>query len=292
MINQRDNFFWFKLNGLLRYALAHTATRFFPLYIVNEHPKSGGSWVGDMLSDALGVPFPRNRLPIFGSSILHGHMMHSWNMNNVLIVWRDGRDVLISQYYDSLFENDRGNARLVRQCRADLDFNDYDDIVKNLPAFMEYVYERRRHPKMSWTEFGNRWADCERCVHVKYESLRVNPVEELSRIATELSGQPIPLNTISAIVGKHSFQRLAGRNPGEQNKKSFLRKGIVGDWKNYFNEASKRKFDGYTGALLIKLGYEPNNDWVSMGPALEIETVGTQDIDIPKAGPLAAHGRK
>lgn len=261
MINQHNNYFWFKLNGVLRYALAHTATRFFPLYVVNEYPKSGGSWVGEMLSDALGVPFPRNRLPIYGPSILHGHMMHSWNMNNLVIVWRDGRDVLISQYYDSLFENDRGNSRLVRRCRADLDFGDYDDIAKNLPAFMEYVYERRRHPKISWTDFGNRWAECRRCVHVKYESLRAKPVEELYRVVSALSGRPIQLEAISAIVEKHSFQRLAGRSPGVQDKKSFLRKGVVGDWRNHFNEEAKRKFDGYAGALLIELGYEPNNNW-------------------------------
>ena len=41
------------------------------MYVVNEYPKSGGSWVAEMLSEALGVPFPRNRLPMLRSSILH-----------------------------------------------------------------------------------------------------------------------------------------------------------------------------------------------------------------------------
>lgn len=263
MINQSNNYFWFKLNGLLRYVLAHTATNFFPIYVVNEYPKSGGSWVSCMLSDVLNVPFPRNRLPIFGSSILQGHMMHSWNMNNVLIVWRDGRDVLISLYYFSLFENERGNARSFRQWRADLKFDDYDDIVKNLPVFIEYVNGKQRHPRFSWTNFGNRWADCEHCVHVKYEDLRANPVDELSRIATQLSGHTFPLERISAIVEKHSFQRLSGRKPGEEDKKSFLRKGIVGDWRNHFSEEAKRLFDKYAGELLIKLDYESNHDWVT-----------------------------
>ncbi len=263
MINQQDNYFWFKINGLLRYALAHTLTRCFPMYVVNEYPRSGGSWVGEMLSDVFGVPFPRNRLPIIGPSILHGHMMHSWNMSNVLIVWRDGRDVLVSQYYNSLFENDRGNSRLVRQCRSELGFDDYNDIVKNLPSFMEYVFTRRRNPKISWVDFCNRWAACERSVHVKYESLRATPVEELCRVVSELSGQQLQKAKISEIVEKHSFQRVTGRIPGEQNKESFLRNGVVGDWRNHFNEEAKRKFDGYAGEHLIRLGYEPNNDWVA-----------------------------
>lgn len=78
MIKQMDNVLWFKLNGIIRYLLMHTATRIFPLYMVNEYPKSGGSWVGEMLGDAFGVPFPRNRLPILRSSIMHGHVMQSW----------------------------------------------------------------------------------------------------------------------------------------------------------------------------------------------------------------------
>ena len=63
MLKQKNNAIWFKLNGLLRYVLMHTLTTYFPLYVVNEYPKSGGTWVGQMLSDALDIPFPRNRLP-------------------------------------------------------------------------------------------------------------------------------------------------------------------------------------------------------------------------------------
>lgn len=253
---------WYKTNGLLRYSLAHTATQIFPLYIVNEYPKSGGSWVGEMLADALGVPFPRNRLPMFRSSILHGHMMHSWNMHNVLLVWRDGRDVLISQYYHSLFENDRGNARLVAQCRADLGFADYEDITANLIPFMEYVYERKRHPRMSWADFVNKWADCGRCVHVRYEDLRADTVGELRRILQELTNRSRDDTDLAAIVDKFSFEKMSGRKVGQSDSRSFMRKGVVGDWKNYFDREAKKRFCGYAGDALIKLGYEADHSWV------------------------------
>ncbi|MFK8029510.1 MAG: sulfotransferase domain-containing protein [Gammaproteobacteria bacterium] len=263
MIKQRNTFLWFKLNGLLRYALMHTATRAIPLYVVNEYPKSGGSWVGEMLGDALGIPFPRNRLPMLRSSILHGHVMQSWNMHNILIVWRDGRDVLVSQYFHSLFKNEKGNDRLVDKCRADLRFSDYDDVENNLPVFMQYVYEQKRSLRMSWSEFALNWSGRSDCVDVKYEDLRLNPVEELQRIVELLSGKPCSKQRMAEIVEAHSFERMSGRKAGTEDNSSFMRKGIVGDWKNYFNLEAKEAFNAYAGDALLSLGYEEDDSWVS-----------------------------
>jgi len=262
MIDQKNNFLWYKLNGGLRYLLLHSCTRYFPFYVVNEYPKSGGSWVASMLSDALEVPFPRNRLPMLQSSILHGHFMQSWNVSNLLIMWRDGRDVLVSQYYHYLFYNDRGNSDLVNKCRNDLRFDNYEDIRSNLPAFMDYVYRDKKHPRMSWSDFVGRWAGCDWCTHVKYEDLRMNPEQELARVVFELSGKQLDDAVIEKIVDDHSFMKQSGRQTGEQDIGSFLRKGIVGDWKNHFSEISMRKFDKYSGGSLIMLGYEESSDWV------------------------------
>ncbi len=261
--NEKNSLIWYKFNGSLRYILVHTVTNIFPLYVLNEYPKSGGSWIGEMLSEALDIPFPRNRLPLFGSSILHGHMMHKWNMNNVLIVWRDGRDVLISQYYHSLFKNEKGNARLVEQCRADLQFDDYDDIENNLLSFMKYVYERSKHPRFTWTDFVNNWYGNKNCINIKYEDMRFEPEKELLRVIRQLSGHEISVEKIIEIVEKHSFKKMTGRDPGEESANSFMRKGVVGDWKNYFNSEAKVQFNKYAGDALIKLGYEKDKQWVS-----------------------------
>lgn len=251
-----------KANGLLRYGLAHGFTRLIPLYVINEYPKSGGSWLGEMLSDALGVPFPRNRFPIFGRSILHGHMMQSWNIRNMVIVWRDGRDLLVSQYYHWLFKNDRGNAALVYQCRSELGFEDYNDITNNLPAFIEYMFVKKRHPRFSWTDFVNKWASNKDALHVRYEDLLTGPTEHLLRIAQELSGESIDTKQAQSIIEKYSFEKITGRKPGEANNHSFLRNGIAGDWKNSFNSHSKSLFNHYAGEALITLGYEKNDSWV------------------------------
>ena len=56
---------------------------------------------------------------------------------------------------------------------------------------------------------------------------------------------------------------MTGRQPGEEKKTSFFRKGIVGDWRNYFCQRAKKVFDFYAGAYLIKLGYEENHAWTN-----------------------------
>jgi DNA gyrase/topoisomerase IV subunit B len=66
---------------------------------------------------------------------------------------------------------------------------------------------------------------------------------------------------IQKVVSKYSFENQTKRKPGEENTNSFLRKGVSGDWKNYFNEEAKDIFKRHAGDLLIKLGYEKDLNW-------------------------------
>ncbi len=56
--------------------------------------------------------------------------------------------------------------------------------------------------------------------------------------------------------------RQSGRFPGQENKKSFMRKGLVGDWHNYFTQEARELFAHYAGDELILLGYEQDQTWV------------------------------
>src|SRR5262249_54221825 len=40
-----------------------------------------------------------------------------------------------------------------------------------------------------------------------------------------------------------------------------FRSGKTGEWKKYFKEKHKKIFKDVAGDLLVKLGYEKNNDW-------------------------------
>ena len=43
--------------------------------------------------------------------------------------------------------------------------------------------------------------------------------------------------------------------------RSTARKGVVGDWKNYFTEAHKKRFKDVAGDVLVSLGYEKDYNW-------------------------------
>ncbi len=250
-----------RTNELVRAGMVHLLSGVVPLYVVNEFPKSGGTWVGQMLGRALGVPFPRNRLPVLGRSIMHGHYLNPFGINNAVIVWRDGRDVMVSWYHQQLILHEY-NERQVRRSQRELPLRDYGDIYNNLPAFIEYSFTGPHSPAFSWTDFVRRWSPREDVVHVRYEDLRHGTAGELRRIFARLTGGELSPEAAATIADEFSFERQSGRKAGEEDKKSFLRKGVVGDWCNRFSPEAREVFDRYAGEELISLGYERDHAWV------------------------------
>jgi hypothetical protein len=253
-----------KMEIAARYLIVYNLSSLLPLYIVNEHPKSGGTWVGQMLGQALKLPFPRNQIPLLRSSIMHGHYLNPWGMKNVLVVWRDGRDVMVSWYHHCLIKNSTGrNASHVDACRQRLQFKDYENVEENLPAFIEYCFTQRQHSlRFSWAEFVQTWRDRKGVVHVRYEDLRQNNIGELQRIVRELTGKDLEREQAAKIAEDFSFVKQSGRQVGQEQKNSFLRKGIVGDWRNNFSHKAREVFDRFAGNELILLGYESDRTWV------------------------------
>ena len=258
--------------------MVHALSGALPLYVVNEFPKSGGTWVGQMLGQALGVPFPRNRFPLLRPSIMHGHYIEPWGMKNVVVTWRDGRDVMVSWYHQQLIPHE-WNEHQVRRSRRELPLRNYEDIYENLPAFIEYAFTRSHPvgspladfarpftsphaPNFSWADFVRRWRGRKEAIHVRYEDLRRDTAGELRRIVLGLTGERLSPEEAGAIAEEFSFERQAGRQPGEENRKSFLRKGVVGDWRSHFNPEARETFDRYAGDELILLGYERDRAWV------------------------------
>lgn len=252
-----------KIQAAARYLLVHKLIPSSPHYVINEYPKSGGTWVGQMVSRALDIPFPRNCFPSFQTSMMHGHYLRPFGMKRVLVVWRDGRDMMVSWYHHCLFVNESGrNTPIVNELRSQLKFTDYHDVHSNLPAFIEHCFTRYRPMSFSWPVFVKKWHGHDDVTYVRYEDLRHNGANELQRTLKELAGVSLPIEEAESIVEEFSFARQAGRKPGQENKNSFLRKGIVGDWRNQFTLEACQVFDCFAGDSLIALGYEQDHDWV------------------------------
>lgn len=247
-----------------RLAMWHGLSGVLPIYLVPEYPKSGGTWFSQMLSECLEVPFPRNSTPAkIQSCILSGHHLYSPRFKNATIVIRDGRDIMVSAYYYMLFKNEVNKQFGVDHYRRHLKFDDYDDIRGNMPLFIERLFDT--HVKetfhFSWSQFIDSWL-CHDIAVVKYEDLLTNASQILVETTHRLTGKTLSSERASAIVENYSFKKLSGRKQGEENSKSFVRKGIAGDWKNHFSAEACEAFNHFAGTQLIAAGYETDHLWV------------------------------
>jgi len=237
-----------------------------PFYLVSEFPKCGGSWVSQMLSAYLDIPFPRNEnvsLLNQPPSLLHGHQLYSRRFRNAVYVLRDGRDVLVSAYYHALFHNNRNAQWAVDHLRSEINLSDYDNIRLNLPAFIKYmftVYPRSLF-HFSWSEYVDSVLD-NRANVILYEDLLKDAVGTMANAIRTLTNEEPHLERIREVCDTFSFNRQANRKPGEEDTTSFLRKGIAGDWKNKFTREACEVFDHYGGDALIKAGYEADRGWI------------------------------
>ena len=132
----------------------------------------------------------------------------------------------------------------------------------NLPAFIEYAFTRHRHPRFTWAGFASRWHGRPDVVYTRYEDLNQNTKAELRRICHALSGNELAEARAAEIADKYSFSRLSGRTPGQEDKGSFMRKGVVGDWRNHFTSEARMAFHRHAGREPILLGYEQDEAWV------------------------------
>jgi hypothetical protein len=252
---------WFKIQAGWRYGLTRALAQTIPLYIVNEYPRSGGTWLSQMLSRAMGVHFQRLGLVRPFPSVIHAHYRSPFALRNVCILWRDGRDALVSLYHHLYFSDDVNNSLVVDTTRRRLPLKDPALVKENLPKFIEAVFEKKISPaRFTWDEFVRNWIDRPGVAYARYEDLRAQTLSEIKRICSTLS-RDVSDDCVAHAVEEFSFERVSGRPPGQENKHSFLRRGVVGDWRNYFTRESCQVFDKYAGRELITLKYEKDRDW-------------------------------
>ncbi|MCK4888495.1 MAG: sulfotransferase domain-containing protein, partial [Candidatus Aminicenantes bacterium] len=118
------------------------------------------------------------------------------------------------------------------------------------------------------TSFNKKWRNYElkhknkgNIMRITYESLLNDTGKELARMVRWVTDEDIDLKRLGEVVEKFSFESQSGRKPAEEDKNSFLRKGISGDWKNKFSREAAEIFDHYAGEMLIEEGYEKNREW-------------------------------
>lgn len=236
------------------------------VYIM-EFPRSGGTWLGDMVSDYLQYPFPKNNLfPIACDSVLHGHWKYDPRYKNVIYMVRDGRDVSVSAFYKTIKEFEQGPPSLKKYYIKHYPFlKDYqggEDLLDLFPLFLKAWIKKPDSTKLNWGEHVRAWYGKEHVISTHYEKLLADGVGELGRVLELLEGKAPDTWRLKTAVEKFSFFRMTGRKPGQIDPNSNKRKGIPGDWRNHYTPECSALFHQAFGDVLIDVGYEKNDAWV------------------------------
>jgi hypothetical protein len=149
-------------------------------------------------------------------------------------VIRDGRDAAVSGW---------AQVRRIGSGRQFASFADYAEFFADR-HWVPYVTRARA----AAAQLGDRYHE------VRYENLHARPADE-ARAMFRFLGVSADDIAVQSCVQQASFRALTGREPGVEDPDSHYRKGIIGDWRNHFDDEALRRFEAVAGPLLSELGY-------------------------------------
>jgi hypothetical protein len=171
-----------------------------------------------------------------------------------ILLLRDPRDVVVS----SMFFTKRGPGIQHHKYYAEALKSDQERIMATIRGFGRDVgTDRPRASIGERFEEYTPWLDDPSTLVVRFEDL-VGP-----RGGGDSERQLDEIKRIGDFVERPLSHGEAQQIAQKMYSKGSLtyRKGIVGDWRNYFTEDHRRVFKEVAGDVLIRLGYEKDMDW-------------------------------
>jgi sulfotransferase 6B1 len=163
-------------------------------------------------------------------------------------IFRDPRDVVVSHVF------------YVTDMEARHVHHDYYQALPDFDARLKVSILGRPDAGVEFPDIAARfapylgWLDHDEVLAIHFEDLINDRDLALTRIMEHLlTRAPLP-TTRQLILDSLESSINPKRSPT-------FRSGKTGEWKKYFKEEHKKIFKEVAGDLLVKLGYEKNNDW-------------------------------
>jgi hypothetical protein len=230
--------------------------------VLDEYPKSGGTWAAFMLGEALfGVPIDFLNQSQIAPAV-------GWHAESAPCL--DGTQGRLVRSHEPYREGYRRSIYLVRNV-ADVAVSYFHQlrwlgVDVELKPFLRLMVEGRVDGYGSWSSHVESWlgAPSESVVIVRYEDLLAEPNETLSRILkfirierdSHLIAEAVKNNTLQRMREKEEKARntvFNGRGQG-----AFVRKGVTGDFRQWLDSEDVDLIAKVAGRTLTRLGYDLN----------------------------------
>lgn len=231
------------------------------------HYKAGSRWVFRILKrcvDERLLQVKADRAEVLKDPILPGRVYSACYLSKQefdgldlppdsrhFFIIRDLRDTLVSGYFSLRGSHPEYKLDAVSQMRNRVQQMDLE--------------EGLMHTLDDWVpanaEIQRSWIESDEPV-IRFEDLLTDDEGILEETLLEKCELGVSRRRLRRAIERESFERLSGgRERGQEDTSAHYRKGIAGDWRNYFDEPLKDAFKERYGDLLIAVGYERNNDW-------------------------------
>lgn len=252
---------------------------------VTTQMRTGSTWLCDILANLLSIDWSfierRRHSPQNFKKWVNGrnnvlykmHYAHPKqicehikdNQTFVISITRDIKDTIISNLFYIRYDRALPNLNRLseyKKVRVKLlggKLNDRQYIntfIKEQTSFIEGMIN-------VWRSYNDAYQH-PKYLLLTYEQLHKNPEVTLSHIANFL-GVNVNKGRIRKIMIDNDFFHKTRRKPGTGDNKGFKRKGIIGDWKNYFNQESIDCIKTLLGQQIIPQVKDKDNIFVLGG---------------------------
>ena len=219
--------------------------------LVNAYPKSGVTWLLHLVCDLLegqhqdgpGKEKFSYGHPVTSDWIVRKKHYPYWSAaiphlkgKTVILTQRDPRDVVVSAMH----------------------YRKTTDLKQAIGVMVQSKY----------VDYLNSWLrpseslKVNKLILTQYERLHSQPHEELTHIITRLL--PISLlarpesERVAEALERQSFPNMVKQLGDDRH---FMRKGIVGDWRNHFDRETAQMFNVHFGEFMLEQGYIRDLEW-------------------------------